>query len=146
MINDKVKYIKRIIVLLCIIFITSIVLWLCLKGKSTIADNNKPSSKAINNEPNTRLTTPNTARLLRLDEIELSVHLTKEQVVAKWGPPDAIEGSGVEYLVYKLDDGRYLGLKFASQEPHPLLTAIITDESKKESKIIFDGMKETKLR
>jgi len=109
-------------------------------------EENKLSSKSINNEPNTRITTPNTGRRLRLDEIKLSVQLTKEQVIAKWGPPDAIEGFGVEYFVYKLGDGRHLGLRFASQEPHPLLSAIITDESKRESKVIFDGMNKTKLR
>jgi hypothetical protein len=86
-------------------------------------------------------------RRLRLDEIRLSVKLTKKQVLADWGQPDAVEGFGVEYVVYKLEDGRTLWLLFASQEPQPLLKAMVfANLSKSEGKTIFDGMNETKLR
>jgi hypothetical protein len=66
--------------------------------------------------------------------------LTKKQVLADWGQPDAVEGFGVE-------DGRTLWLLFASQEPQPLLKAMVfANLSKSEGKTIFDGMNETKLR
>ena len=110
-------------------------------------DANKPSTQPVNNKPATNITTPNTARRLRLNEIKLSVQLTKKQVLADWGPPDAVEGFGVEYLVYKLEDGRLLWLLFASQPPQPLLKALLfTNSSDTEGKTIFDGMNETKLR
>jgi hypothetical protein len=138
---------KRVAVLLCVIFITPVILWSCSKGKHICEDLNKPSTKTGENIHDANLTNQNKARRLRLNEIRLSTQLTKKQVLSKWGSPDSIEGFGVEYLVYKLDDGRMLWLLFASQETQPLLKAMIfTNSRDTKGKTIFDGMNETKLR
>jgi hypothetical protein len=93
----------------------------------------KPSRQQVDNEPLEYITSPNMARCLRLNEIKLSAQLTRVQVLVDWGLPDAIMGSGVEYLVYELEDGRHLRLMFAPQSPQPLLKAIVTDANNKES-------------
>lgn len=124
----------------------AVIIWLYSKGKPMTEEAKKPSVHPVDTT-NSERSTANTARILRLNEIELSVKLTKNQVLTKWGPPHAIEGFGVEYLVYKLEDGRLLWLLFASQSPQPLLKALIfADSSDTEGKTIFDGMNETKLR
>lgn len=108
---------------------------------------NKPSIRPENKKAVINVTDPNTTRKLQLNEIKLSVQLTKEQIFAQWGSPNAIEGSGVEYWVYNLEDERLLWLLFASQSPQPLLKAIIfLDSNDTKGSVIFDGMNETKLR
>ena len=81
-----------------------------------------------------------------LSDIDLSVQFTKEKVLAIWGPPDAVVGSGVQYLQYKLSDGDVILLHFAQQPPHPLLMAIIPADHDKPTRQLFDGTDRTPLR
>jgi hypothetical protein len=82
-----------------------------------------------------------TPRHLLLSDLELSTKLNKADVIAKWGPPDEFEYGEHKELIYKLDDGRYLYLWFASQYPEPLVRAIIFDESTVKSKFLFHSWK-----
>lgn len=84
------------------------------------------------------------ARPLKLGAIRPTAQLTKEQFLSEFGPPEAVEGSGVEYLVYQLDDGRRLWLLFAARNPHPLLKVIVFSREGRE--IVFDDMTATGLR
>jgi hypothetical protein len=80
-------------------------------------------------------------RHLFLSDLELNAKLNKADVLAKWGLPDEFEDGEHKELIYKLDDGRYLTLWFASQYPELLIRAIIFDESTMESKFLFHSWK-----
>lgn len=80
-----------------------------------------------------------------INGLKLSAELTEEEVLANWGPPDAIVGSGFEYLVYELKDGRRLWLLFDSYYEHqPLLRVrLFVDAEDREGKFIFDRLSKT---
>jgi len=80
-------------------------------------------------------------RHLLLTDLELSTKLNKCEVLAKWGLPDEFGDGEPKELIYKLEDGRYLYLLFASQYPEPLVRAIIFDESKVKWKFLFHSWK-----
>lgn len=136
---------KFIAIFLSVILLIAVIFLLFMKEKPAREDMNK-IPKQTNHKTDSNITDPNTRRSLRLSDINLSEQLTKEQVISNWGPPDAIVGSGVEYLCYTLEDGCQLGLRFASKKPHQLLDAFLTDSSKKESKVLFDVTNKTKPR
>src|SRR5262249_41911440 len=48
------------------------------------------------------------AKYRRLSDIALTTNLTEAQVYTVWGEPDRREGSGIDYQVYQLEDGREL--------------------------------------
>src|SRR5437764_5116393 len=55
----------------------------------------------------------------RLDDFRMirAGELTREYVVAIWGPPDALRGSGVDYRAYVLEDGQELWFKWKLGPP-----------------------------
>ena len=60
-----------------------------------------------------------------------------------WGKPDAVEGSGLTYLTYRLDDGNYVLFLFGLQSPQPLRKAIWKNAMTGEGKILFDETNES---
>lgn len=119
----------------------------CERNRRTLSNVRETSVQSENHTLGRNPTAVKTETRMCLDEIVLSVQLTKTQMLADWGRPDAVRGFGVEYLVYRLDDGRWLWLLFASQSPQPLLKADVYDSaSDTEGTTVFDGMNDTSLR
>jgi len=73
-----------------------------------------------------------------LIDIKLTPDLTFDQVIFKWGQPDSHAGSGVDYLVYQLNDGNYIWLRFTPDAPARLLGAILHVTSTGERKDLFE--------
>jgi hypothetical protein len=104
---------------------------------------NRMNDPARFSDPPIPLNTSDKTRRLRLSDIKFDATLTKKQVFAIWGPPDAVAGFGLEYQVYELEDGRKVWLLFAQQEPRPLIKAIAYVNNKDaKAEIIFDGWEE----
>jgi hypothetical protein len=118
--------------------------------KLAVENASKPSRRKSDYAAITYITSPKMAcRKLRLNDIKLSAQLTRVQVLVAWGLPDEITGSGLEYLIYKLENGQKLSFLFAftQQKPRPLLRATIYAHAFDfNGRIIFDVMDETKLR
>ena len=64
-------------------------------------------------------------RKRQLADVALTAELTEGEVLQKWGPPDSIGGSGIEYRCYQLEEGETLCLNFDGSPPHRLFGAII---------------------
>ena len=61
-----------------------------------------------------------------LRDITLTKELTEEQVAARWGPFDAKEGFGVDYVViYALGHDQEVWFHFLADAPHQLNFAVL---------------------
>jgi hypothetical protein len=137
----------RVVVFVCVMCLACIMVSSCERNGRTEDNVKEHSVQPPNDASGTSRTTAKMKPRLELHKIKFSIQLTKKQFLADWGPPDAIEGSGVQYLVYELDDGRSLWLLFASQAPQPLLKARVYDDgSDTDGRTVFDGMNDTQLR
>src|SRR5260370_21423210 len=60
-----------------------------------------------------------TMKSRHLGDIKISSELTREQVMALWGPPDGIRPSatGIEFSAYTLDDGQELWFVWNLESP-----------------------------
>ena len=66
-----------------------------------------------------------TTRERRLTDLKLGPELTRDQVIAVWGPPDGDRGFGVEYKAYAMPDGQELWLVFSPTSPRNLIAALL---------------------
>jgi hypothetical protein len=73
----------------------------------------------------------------RLEDIKLCAELTREQVLALWGPPNAPRGFGVDYRAYILEDGQELYLEFSTAPPCRLHIARLFSPKTGERKSLF---------
>lgn len=73
----------------------------------------------------------------RLSDIKLAADLTREQVVTMWGPPDGHRGSGLDYLMYTLEDGQELWLLFGLEPPFGLRAASLVSPEGGHRKNLF---------
>jgi hypothetical protein len=73
----------------------------------------------------------------RLDDIKLCAELTEEQVLALWGQPDGLRGSGSDYRAYTLEDGRELWLEYSSDSRRHLLSAGLFSPTSCEHQLVF---------
>jgi len=76
-----------------------------------------------------------------LGDIKFSTSLTRAQVEALWGSPDAVRGSGIAYSAYKLKDGKELWFQFFPKHPYQLLAALIYSPETGEHMQVFDSQK-----
>ena len=75
-----------------------------------------------------------------LSDLPLVRGTTRDEFVRKAGPPDTIRGSGVEWYVYRLPDGRSVQIFFAgSSSSPPTLTAAYMVEHDGTRHDVFQG-------
>ena len=99
------------------------------------------TAKKNSQPPVPATTTPSPARQHSRDlgQLQLNGELRREAVEQLWGPPDAIEGSGVEHLVYTLDNGSSLGLRFDFVPPYGLILAVLTEPGQQTATVLFEA-------
>jgi hypothetical protein len=66
-----------------------------------------------------------------------------DDVLHIWGPCDRVFGSGIQYWVYELDDGRTLVLLFDLSPPYALFLATVADQQQNVTEL-FNAMTTTR--
>jgi hypothetical protein len=64
-----------------------------------------------------------------LGDLIFGPDLTRDDVVAMWGPPDFLRGSGIAYSAYRLDDGQETWFEF-QKESGRLVVAFVPTTSR----------------
>lgn len=88
--------------------------------------------------PPTRPSAP-TTRARKLAGLKLGPELTRDQVIAVWGPPDGDRGFGMPYEAYTMADGRELWFLFSPTPPNYLAEALLVSPQSGQHKILFGG-------
>jgi hypothetical protein len=79
-------------------------------------------------------------KIFHLGDFNFRVGLRLEQLYKMVGPPNSVQGSGIEWLVYRLSGGRWLEMYFPPPEFDTLATATLVDpHAKKRRRIIFEA-------
>jgi len=130
--NDNLRKVCSIPVLCMMILMCS-----CSKRNSTNAVVTQQSSRSVEvaKAPVTRPSAP-TTRARKLTDLKLGPELTRDQVIAVWGPPDGDRGFGVEYKAYAMPDGQELWLVFSPTSPRYLITALLV-RADGQDKLLF---------
>lgn len=103
-----------------------------------------PSTAGSRKEQSTDAGESRKPRRLGPDGLKLTSQLTRQEVLKAWGEPDAVDGSGFEYLVYRLDDGNSVFFLFSLQSPPSLARAILKSGTGGEDKLLLDATAENR--
>lgn len=78
----------------------------------------------VESAPSTRPSAP-TTRARNLNDLKLGPELTRDQVIAVWGPPDGDRGFGMPYEAYTMAQGQEVWFVFSATPPRNLIGAAL---------------------
>lgn len=119
--------IKRVDSVYCILVLWLIVMTCsCSRRNSIKVANTHQTTERVEaaGAPLSRPSVP-TTRARKLTDLKLGPELTRDQVIAVWGPRDGDRGFGMPYEAYAMAQGQEVWFVFSGTSPRNLITALL---------------------